>query len=84
MCLANPGLIIAIHSPDLPPSNADPSAVAAPLTPDMDESDPQLWRTATVDYGGVLQEVSLACLPEARLGDRVLVHVGLAISLVEA
>jgi hydrogenase expression/formation protein HypC len=27
--------------------------------------------------------VSLACLPEARVGDRVLVHVGLALSLVE-
>jgi hydrogenase expression/formation protein HypC len=27
--------------------------------------------------------VSLACLPEARVGDRVLVHVGLALSLVQ-
>jgi hydrogenase expression/formation protein HypC len=26
--------------------------------------------------------VSLACLPEARVGDRVLVHVGVALSLV--
>jgi hydrogenase expression/formation protein HypC len=36
-----------------------------------------------VDFGGVRQQVSLACLPEAVLGDRVLVHVGLAISRVE-
>ena len=28
------------------------------------------------------QQVSLACLPEARVGDRVLVHVGVALSLV--
>jgi hydrogenase maturation factor len=26
--------------------------------------------------------VSLACLPEARVGDRVLVHVGVALSVV--
>jgi hydrogenase expression/formation protein HypC len=42
-----------------------------------------LWRIAEVDFGGVLQQVSLACLPEARVGDRVLVHVGFALSLVE-
>lgn len=42
-----------------------------------------LWAMATVDFGGVRQQVSLACLAEARVGDRVLVHVGLALSLVE-
>ena len=35
-----------------------------------------------MDFGGVRQQVSLACLPEARVGDRVLVHVGLALSVV--
>ena len=44
---------------------------------------PNLWRMATEDFGGVRQSVSLACLPEARLGDLVLVHVGLAICRVE-
>ncbi|MEB3303867.1 MAG: HypC/HybG/HupF family hydrogenase formation chaperone [Cyanobium sp.] len=42
-----------------------------------------LWRMAEVDFGGVRQQVSLACLPEARVGDQVLVHVGFALSLVE-
>jgi len=42
-----------------------------------------LWWRARVDFGGVHQWVSLACLPEAQVGDRVLVHVGLALSLVE-
>ena len=42
-----------------------------------------LWRTAEVEFGGVRQQVSLACLPEARVGDQVLVHVGFALSLVE-
>jgi hydrogenase expression/formation protein HypC len=36
-----------------------------------------------VDFGGVRQQVSLACLPEAVVGDRVLVHVGVALSLVD-
>ena len=42
----------------------------------------ELWRQAEVDFGGVRQAVSLACLPEAALGDRVLVHVGMALSVV--
>ena len=42
----------------------------------------ELWRQAEVDFGGVRQWVSLACLPEAGVGDRVLVHVGMALSVV--
>ena len=42
-----------------------------------------LWRRAQVDFGGVRQWVSLACLPQAEVGDRVLVHVGLALCLVQ-
>jgi hydrogenase expression/formation protein HypC len=38
---------------------------------------------AEVDFGGVRQQVSLACLPGARVGDRVLVHVGFALALVD-
>lgn len=41
-----------------------------------------LWRLAEVDFGGVRQPVSLACLPEAQIGDQVLVHVGIALSIV--
>jgi hydrogenase expression/formation protein HypC len=55
-------------------SPADQSAIG-------DELD--LWRTAEIDFGGVRQQVSLACLPEARVGDQVLVHVGFALSVVE-
>jgi hydrogenase expression/formation protein HypC len=44
--------------------------------------DAELWRQAEVDFGGVRQWVSLACLPEAEVGDRVLVHVGIALSVV--
>ena len=42
-----------------------------------------LSRNGRVDFGGVLREVSLACVPEAREGDYVLVHVGLALSVLD-
>jgi hydrogenase expression/formation protein HypC len=72
MCLATPGVILAIH---------DGHPVAGATAPAEAPADP-LWRSAEVDFGGVRQQVSLACLPEAAVGDRVLVHVGVALSLV--
>ncbi len=71
MCLAVPGLILSITS--RPPESAS----------EQGGDDDDLWRMADVDFGGVRQQVSLACLPDARVGDQVLVHVGLALSLVE-
>jgi len=40
-------------------------------------------RTGTVSFGGVGKEVCLAFVPEAKVGDYVLVHAGFAISLVD-
>ena len=40
-------------------------------------------RTGRVDFGGVIRQVNLACVPEAKLGDYVIVHVGLAISILD-
>jgi hydrogenase expression/formation protein HypC len=37
----------------------------------------------TVDFGGVSRDVCLAYVPEAKVGDYVIVHVGFAISLVD-
>ncbi|MGA3057681.1 MAG: HypC/HybG/HupF family hydrogenase formation chaperone [Candidatus Limnocylindrales bacterium] len=37
-------------------------------------------RMARVDFGGVRKEACLAYVPEVRLGDYVIVHVGFAIS----
>jgi hydrogenase expression/formation protein HypC len=69
VCLAVPGRILSIGTAAA--AGADAAA------------DGGLWREAQVDFGGVRQRVSLACLPEARVGDRVLVHVGIALSLVD-
>ncbi len=42
-----------------------------------------LSRTGKIDYGGILKEASLAYVPEAQVGDYVIVHVGFAISRVD-
>ncbi len=44
------------------------------------EEDP--LRTGTVSFSGVTKEVCLAFVPEASVGDFVIVHVGFAISKV--
>ena len=36
--------------------------------------------TGNIDFGGVIKEVSLAFVPEARVGDYIYVHAGVAIS----
>ncbi len=40
-------------------------------------------RMARVSFGGIVREVSLAYVPEAREGGYVIVHVGFAISVVD-
>lgn len=39
-------------------------------------------RAGHVEFGGILKEVNLACVPEAKIGDYVIVHAGMAISLL--
>ena len=40
-------------------------------------------RMGKVEFGGIAKDVCLAYLPEAQVGDYVLVHVGFAISTVD-
>lgn len=40
-------------------------------------------RTGKVSFGGIMKDVNLACLPEAQVGDYVIVHVGMAISRLD-
>jgi hydrogenase expression/formation protein HypC len=41
-------------------------------------------RAGRVQFGGIVRQVSLDFVPEAGLGDYVMVHVGFAISRVDA
>lgn len=40
--------------------------------------------TAEVEFGGVIRTCHMACVPEARLGDYVVVHAGVAIAMLDA
>ncbi len=42
-----------------------------------------LTRMGKIDFGGVVKEVCLAYVPEVKVGDYALVHVGFAISLLD-
>ena len=48
----------------------------------IEESDP-LLRSGRVNFGGILKDVNLGYVPEAKIGDYVIVHVGFAISTVD-
>lgn len=41
-------------------------------------------RSGRVSFGGVIREVNLAYVPQAVVGDYVMVHVGFALSVVDA
>jgi hydrogenase expression/formation protein HypC len=45
--------------------------------------DNPIERTGKVDFGGVAKEISLAYVPEAKIGDYVIVHVGFALSTLD-
>lgn len=42
-----------------------------------------LLKTARVSFGGIVRDVSLAYVPEAKVGDYVIVHVGFALNVLE-
>lgn len=69
MCLSVPGKLISIMEQKAEPGDC------------VDDS--ALWRTGKVSFGGILREVSLAYVPEAQVGDYVLVHVGFALSVID-
>jgi hydrogenase expression/formation protein HypC len=56
-------------------------AVPGKIT-DISTTDP-LMRTGQVSFGNIVKEVNLSCVPEANIGDYVIVHVGFAISVLD-
>jgi len=67
MCLAIPGQIVSVNE----------SVTKSDLAFDP------MNRTGRVNFSGIIKEVSLAYVPEANVGDYVIVHVGFAISTVD-
>ena len=58
-------------------------AVPGKIVSIRDDGEP-LNRVGRVNFGGIFKEVNLAYVPEAQIGDYVIVHVGFAISMVDA
>ena len=51
---------------------------------EVSEAEDAALRRGKVDFGGIRREVSMAFVPEANVGDYVLVHAGFALSIVVA
>lgn len=43
----------------------------------------EVFRIGKVSFDGIIKEVSLTLVPEAKVGDYVMVHVGAAISVID-
>jgi hydrogenase expression/formation protein HypC len=72
MCLGIPGKIIEVLEPDAAGSGDRGAGALSGL------------RRGVVDFGGVRKEVCLSCVEDAGPGDYVIVHVGFAISRIDA
>lgn len=46
------------------------------------DEDP-LLRMGTVDFGGIRKDINLSFVPDAEVGDYVLVHVGFALNTID-
>jgi len=76
MCLAVPGKIVRIKADNV----ATNDAVANDVTTNGAAS---IGTIATVDFQGSRVDVSLALVPQAQLGDWVLVHAGFALNVLD-
>lgn len=49
----------------------------------IDNQVDDVFRTGKVSFGGIVKKVNLCMTPEANIGDYVLVHVGVSISIID-
>jgi hydrogenase expression/formation protein HypC len=49
----------------------------------ISQSEDILFSTGKVSFDGLVREVNLAAVPEAQVGQYVLVHVGMALSVID-
>lgn len=47
------------------------------------EGNDPILRAGKVNFGGVIKQVNLSYVPEAKVGDYVIVHVGFAIGVID-
>ena len=51
---------------------------------DVDGDKDDILRSGRVSFGGVVRRVNFAYVPEVQVGDYVSVHVGFALSVIDA
>jgi hydrogenase expression/formation protein HypC len=49
----------------------------------IDDSQGELMKIGRVSFGGIVKDVNLAYVPEAKVDDYVIVHVGFALNTVD-
>ncbi len=59
-------------------------AIPGELIEIIDADGDPLTRSGRVNFGGIVKQVNLAYVPESKAGDYVNVHVGFAMSIVDA
>ena len=47
------------------------------------EGDDAMTKQAKVNFGGIIKDINLAYVPDAKVGEYVIVHVGFALSKVD-
>jgi hydrogenase expression/formation protein HypC len=62
---------------------AVPGQIVSITEPSPDQENGYLFRSGKVSFGGILKEVNLAYVPEATVGNYVIVHVGFALSILD-
>ncbi len=49
----------------------------------IEESEETVFQIGKVSFSGVTKRINLSLVPEAKIGDHVLVHVGVAVSVID-
>lgn len=52
------------------------------ISVETDKFDP-FCKTAQVDFDGIIKNINISYVPDASIGDYVIVHVGIAISKID-
>lgn len=49
----------------------------------IEESEETVFQIGKVSFSGITKRINLSLVPEAKIGDHVLVHVGVAVSVID-
>ena len=49
----------------------------------INPGDDPIFRSGIVSFSGINKEINLSMIPEVKIGDYVLIHVGVALSIVD-